>query len=68
MATLAVFATWVLLSVATLGDLSQNTVGLPGRATPWALLLTAAIWCGLVASAAHPQLAGSRQLPRSAVA
>jgi hypothetical protein len=67
MATLAVLATWVLLSVATLGDLSQNTVGLPGRATPWALLLTAAIWCGLVARAADPQLAGRRQLPRSAV-
>ena len=53
-ATLGVLATWVLLSLASAGDLAQNTVGLPGRATPWALLVTAAAWCALVAGAACP--------------
>jgi hypothetical protein len=54
--TLAAIGLWALLSFASLGDLSQNTVGLPGRATPWILLLTAAMWCAIVAQAArsHP--------------
>ena len=59
-ATVALIATWTLLSFASLGDLSQNTVGLPGRATPWVLLLTAAAWCVLVARAARPELARRR--------
>jgi glycosyl transferase family 87 len=50
-ATLVVIAGWALLSVATMVDLGQNTVGLPGRATPWALLLVAATWCALTVSA-----------------
>ena len=62
-------AAWVLLSLASAGDLAQNNVGLPGRATPWALLVTAAAWCALVAGAARPGLAGrQQQAPRSAVA
>ena len=67
-ATLGVLAAWVLLSFASLGDLSQNSVGFPGRATPWVLLLTAAAWCALVAGAARPERAGRRRVPRSAVA
>jgi Glycosyltransferase family 87 len=67
-ATLGVLAAWALLSFASVGDLSQNTVGFPGRATPWVLLLTAAAWCALVAGAARPERAGRRHAPRSAVA
>jgi hypothetical protein len=52
-ATLLVIAGWGVLSLATLEDLSQNTVGLPGRATPWALLLVAATWCALTIGAAR---------------
>jgi hypothetical protein len=58
--TLGVLGAWLLLSFATLNDLSQNSVGFPGRATPWVLLLTAAAWCALVARAAYPQVAGRR--------
>jgi hypothetical protein len=59
--TLVVIAEWALLSVATMADLAQNTVGLPGRATPWALVLVAATWCALTiralrASTVHPAL------------
>jgi hypothetical protein len=68
-ATLGVLAAWVLLSLASAGDLAQNNVGLPGRATPWALLVTAAAWCALVAGAARNGLAGRQQrAPRSALA
>jgi hypothetical protein len=66
--TLVVIAGWALLSVATMADLGQNTVGLPGRATPWALLLVAATWCALTVSAqraGNPRPAHQR---RSAVA
>jgi hypothetical protein len=52
-ATLAVIAGWGLLSVASLEDLAQNSVGLPGRATPWALLIGAATWCALTIVAAR---------------
>jgi hypothetical protein len=58
-ATVGVIAIWALLSVASLGDLSQNTVGLPGRATPWMLLLMAAAWCALVVRSARPALPGT---------
>ena len=57
-ATLGVLAAWVLLSLASAGDLSQNHVGFPGRATPWVLLLTAAAWCALVVGAAGPRFTG----------
>ena len=67
-ATLAVLGVWVLLSLASLGDLAQNSVGFPGRATPWALLVTAAVWCAVVAGAARPEVAGRQRVPRSAVA
>ncbi len=70
-ATVGVLAGWVLLSVASAGDLAQNTVGFPGRATPWVLLLTAAVWCALVAAAARPRRpapAGPHPRARSAVA
>lgn len=67
-ATLGVLALWVLLSFASLGDLSQNSVGVPGRATPWVLLLTAAAWCALVAGAARRELAVRQRAPRSTVA
>jgi hypothetical protein len=67
-ATLGVLAAWLLLSLATAGDLAQNDVGLPGRATPWELLLTAATWCALVAGAARPGspagIGGLRTQPR----
>jgi hypothetical protein len=62
------FGLWVLLSFASQGDLSQNTVGFPGRATPWVLLLTAAAWCALVTRAARPEVAGRQRIPQSAVA
>ena len=62
-ATLGVIALWVVLSFASLGDLSQNTVGFPGRATPWVLLAVAAAWCALVAGAARPELAGRQRTP-----
>ena len=52
-ATLAVIAGWALLSLASLEDLAQNSVGLPGRATPWALLLVGATWCALTVQAAR---------------
>jgi Glycosyltransferase family 87 len=67
-ATLGVLALWVLLSFASLGDLSQNTVGLPGRATPWVLLLTAGAWCALVAGAARTRRPVRQRAPQSAVA
>ena len=67
-ATLSVLGLWVLLSLASLGDLSQNTVGFPGRATPWVLLLTAGGWCAVVARASRPEYAGRRRASRSAVA
>jgi hypothetical protein len=67
-ATLGMLGAWVLLSFATLGDLAQNSVGLPGRATPWVLLLVAAAWCALVAGAARPEVAARQRLPHSAVA
>jgi Glycosyltransferase family 87 len=67
-ATLGVLAVWALLSFASLGDLSQNGVGLPGRATPWVLLLTSGVWCALVAGAARPEPATRRSAPRSVVA
>ena len=50
-ATLAVIAGWALLSFASLEDLAQNSVGLPGRATPWALLIAGATWCALTVGA-----------------
>jgi hypothetical protein len=50
-ATLVAVAGWALLSVATLADLAHNTVGLPGRATPWALILVAATWSALTVRA-----------------
>ena len=65
---LGVLALWVMLAFASLGDLSQNSVGFPGRATPWVLLLTAAAWCSIVARAARPEPARGRPSPRSAVA
>ena len=67
-ATLGVIAGWALLSFATLQDLSQDTVGLPGRATPWALLLVAATWCALTAGAARIGIRRLHPEPRSAVA
>jgi hypothetical protein len=66
--TLGVLALWVLLSFASLADLSQNSVGFPGRATPWVLLLIAAAWCALVAGAARPDHAIRHRVPQSAVA
>jgi hypothetical protein len=33
---------WIALSFATMYDLGKNTTGLPGRLTPWVLLLLAA--------------------------
>jgi hypothetical protein len=66
-ATLVVIGGWALLSLATLEDLGQNAVGLPGRATPWALLLVAATWCALTASAARARVAPRQREPRSAV-
>jgi hypothetical protein len=63
-ATVGVLGVWALLSFASLGDLSQNTVGFPGRATPWVLLLMAAAWCGLVVRAARPRAAGSERVSR----
>ena len=62
LATIGVLAVWALLSLASLGDLSQNTVGFPGRATPWVLLLTAAAWCALVVRAARPEIAGRQRV------
>ncbi len=60
--TLAVIGLWALLSFASLADLSQNTVGLPGRATPWVLLLTAAMWCAMVVHAARSHPMPTRQV------
>lgn len=67
-ATLVVLALWVVLSFASLGDLSQNSVGIPGRATPWVLLLIAAAWCALVARAMHTDVARRQRMPQSALA
>ena len=67
MATLGVLAGWALLSFASLSDLAQNSVGLPGRATPWVLLLMAALWCALVVASARPEPIQARA-QRSAVA
>jgi hypothetical protein len=66
LATLNVVGVWVLLSFASLGDLSQNTVGFPGRATPWVLLLMAAAWCGLVVRAARSESVASAGVARPA--
>jgi Glycosyltransferase family 87 len=59
-ATLAVIAGWALLSFASLEDLAQNSVGLPGRATPWALLISGATWCALTVGAARSERARLR--------
>ncbi|MGA8634005.1 MAG: glycosyltransferase family 87 protein [Candidatus Dormiibacterota bacterium] len=67
-ATLGMLGLWVLLSFASQGDLSQNTVGFPGRATPWVLLLTAAAWCAFVIRAERPEVTGPERIPQSAVA
>jgi len=66
--TLAVLAGWVLLSFASQADLAQNSVGFPGRATPWALLIVAATWC--IVTARSAQAGAEHVLPvrRSAVA
>jgi hypothetical protein len=66
--TLVAVAGWALLSVATMADLAQNTVGLPGRATPWAILLVAATWCALTVRAARSAAAEPALPCRSAVA
>ncbi len=66
--TLVVIAGWALLSVATMADLAQNTVGIPGRATPWALLLVAATWCALTVWALRTSAAQPARDRRSAVA
>lgn len=67
-ATLAVVGAWALLSLASLTDLGQNWIGLPGRATPWALLIVAATWCALTISARRVTAAGLQPQQRSAVA
>ncbi len=67
-ATIAILGLWVLLSFASQSDLSQNTVGLPGRATPWVLLVFAAAWCALVTRGARPEVAGRERIPQSALA
>ena len=67
-ATLGMIGLWVLLSFASQADLSQNTVGFPGRATPWVLLLIAAACCALVTRAARPAVAGRERIPQSALA
>ena len=36
--TMVGIAAWAALSIATMLDLGKNTVGLPGRLTPWLLL------------------------------
>ncbi|HUZ69134.1 MAG TPA: glycosyltransferase family 87 protein [Candidatus Saccharimonadales bacterium] len=66
--TLLAIAGWALLSVATMTDLAQSTVGLPGRATPWALLLVAALWCALTMTALRAGAARPAFERRSAVA
>jgi Glycosyltransferase family 87 len=66
--TLAVIAGWALLSFASLSDLAQNSVGLPGRATPWALLIVGATWCALTVTAAGGESVPLRPRRRSAVA
>jgi hypothetical protein len=66
--TLGVIGGWALLSLASLTDLAQNSVGLPGRATPWVLLIVAATWCALTMSAARVASTGLQRDPRSAVA
>ena len=48
-ATMGLVAGWVALSYASLLDLGQGGIGLPGRLTPWVLLagavaITAAVW------------------------
>jgi len=65
---LAALAAWALLSLASLMDLAQNWVGLPGRATPWALLIVAATWCALTISARRVTATGLQPQQRSAVA
>jgi Glycosyltransferase family 87 len=66
-ATLTVIGGWALLSLASMEDLAQNSVGLPGRATPWALLLVAATWCALSAGAARVGVTPGRSERSSAV-
>jgi glycosyl transferase family 87 len=68
LATLSVVVVWALLSFASLGDLSQNTVGFPGRATPWVLLLMAAAWCVLVVRASRPKLTECERVARPVAA
>jgi Glycosyltransferase family 87 len=67
-ATLMVIAGWALLSFASLNDLAQNSVGLPGRATPWALLIVSATWCALTVTAERTRSLELRHERRSAVA
>jgi hypothetical protein len=67
-ATLVAVAGWALLSLATLADLAQNRVGLPGRATPWALLLVAATWSALTVLALRAGTARHALTCNSAVA
>jgi Glycosyltransferase family 87 len=66
--TLMVVGAWALLSLASLTDLAHSSVGPPGRATPWVLLVVAATWCALTVSAARAATAGVHAKRRSAVA
>jgi glycosyl transferase family 87 len=45
---------WIALSFATMYDLGKNTTGLPGRLTPWVLLLLAAACTATVLGGFRP--------------
>ncbi|MBV8526709.1 MAG: DUF2029 domain-containing protein [Candidatus Dormibacteraeota bacterium] len=57
-ASLALVAGWVALSYASLFDLGQGGVGLPGRLTPWVLLA-----CAVAASGAVWRLTRGEPMP-----
>lgn len=54
--SLAVLAGWAALSVASLLDLGQSGVGLPGRLSPWVLLAGGAAMAAFVIRAARQPL------------
>lgn len=56
--SLTILAGWAALSVASLVDLGQSGVGLPGRLTPWVLLAGGAAMTAFVVSTARRPLPG----------
>lgn len=61
--SIALIGGWVAISFAGVFDLGQDTVGPPGRLTPWVLLAAAALLVWLVKRARDERLPAARESP-----